>query len=160
MQFVILRGELKWAMEFGSRWWLSSKESTCQCRRCRFDPWVGEIPWRRKQQPTSVFLLGKSLGQRSLAGIAKGLDATQHQHRNNNNNIESRTQACSDNIEYTFLNTVYIILNKNDKSFVSYLMCVNNLNINSSDVLIMLMIIRLSTNDKNDCYLYPHKQPK
>lgn len=38
-------------------------------------------------------------------------------------------------------------------------MCVN-LNINSSDVLIMLMIIRLSTNDKNDCYLYQHKQPK
>ena len=44
MQFVILRGELKWAMEFGSRWWLSSKESTCQCRRCRFDPWVRKIP--------------------------------------------------------------------------------------------------------------------
>ena len=27
--------------------WLSSKESTCQCRKCRFDPWVGKIPWRR-----------------------------------------------------------------------------------------------------------------
>ena len=24
------------------------KESTCQGRRCRFDPWVGKIPWRRK----------------------------------------------------------------------------------------------------------------
>ena len=27
--------------------WLSGKESTCQCRRCRrrgFDPWVGKIP--------------------------------------------------------------------------------------------------------------------
>ena len=27
-----------------------SKEPTCQCRkhkRCRFDPWVGKIPWRR-----------------------------------------------------------------------------------------------------------------
>ena len=23
--------------------WLSSKESTCQCRRCGFDPWVGHI---------------------------------------------------------------------------------------------------------------------
>ena len=32
-----------------------------------FDPWVGKIPWRRKWQPTSIFLPGKSHGQRSLA---------------------------------------------------------------------------------------------
>ena len=25
-------------------WWLRSKESTCQCRRCGFNPWVGKIP--------------------------------------------------------------------------------------------------------------------
>ena len=25
-----------------------------------FDPWVGKIPWRRKWQPTPVFLLGES----------------------------------------------------------------------------------------------------
>ena len=30
--------------------------------------WVGEIPWIRKWQPTPVFLLGKSHGQRSLEG--------------------------------------------------------------------------------------------
>ena len=40
---------------------LSGKESTCQCRRHRFDPWVGKIPQRRKWQPTSVFLPGKSM---------------------------------------------------------------------------------------------------
>ena len=31
--------------------WLSGKEWACQCRRCRrcrFDPWVGKILWRRK----------------------------------------------------------------------------------------------------------------
>jgi len=33
-----------------------------------FDPWVWNIPWRREQQPTLVFLPGESLGQRSLAG--------------------------------------------------------------------------------------------
>ena len=33
-------------------------------------PWVGKIPWRRKWQPTPVFLLGKSHGQRSLAGYS------------------------------------------------------------------------------------------
>ena len=51
--------------------WSVDKESTCQwrrSRRCRFDPWVEKIPWRRKWQPTPVFLPGKSQGQRSLAG--------------------------------------------------------------------------------------------
>ena len=33
---------------------LSGKESTCQCRRRGFDPWVGKIPWRRKWQPIPV----------------------------------------------------------------------------------------------------------
>ena len=33
-----------------------------------FNPWVGKIPWRRKWQPTPVFLPGKSHGQRSLVG--------------------------------------------------------------------------------------------
>jgi len=36
------------------------KESTYQCRRCRFNPWVGKIPWRRKGQSTPEFLPGKS----------------------------------------------------------------------------------------------------
>ena len=32
-----------------------------------FDPWVRKKPWRRKWQPTPVFLAGESHGQRSLA---------------------------------------------------------------------------------------------
>ena len=32
----------------------------------RFDPWVRKIPWKRKWQPTSVFLPGKSHGQKGL----------------------------------------------------------------------------------------------
>ena len=52
----------------GLLWWLSGKESACQCRRHRFDPWVRMIPWRGKWQPTPVFLPGKCHGQRSLAG--------------------------------------------------------------------------------------------
>ena len=35
-----------------------------------FNPWAGKIPWRRKWQPTSVFLPGKSHGQRSLVGYS------------------------------------------------------------------------------------------
>ena len=38
----------------GLLWWISGKESACQCRRHRFDPWVRKIPWRRKWQPTPV----------------------------------------------------------------------------------------------------------
>ena len=34
----------------------------------RFSPRVRKIPWRKKWQPTPVFLPGKSHGQRSLAG--------------------------------------------------------------------------------------------
>ena len=33
-------------------------------------PGVGTIPWRRAWQPTLVFLLGESHGQRSLAGYS------------------------------------------------------------------------------------------
>ena len=49
----------------------SGKESAWQCRRhrrCRFDPWVRKILWRRKWQPTPVFFAKKSNGQRNLVG--------------------------------------------------------------------------------------------
>ena len=36
----------------------------------RVQSWVGKIPWRRKWQPTPVFLSGESHGQRSLAGYS------------------------------------------------------------------------------------------
>ena len=62
--------------------WPSGKESACQCRRCRFYPWLGKIPCRGKWQPAPVFLPGKSHGQRSLAGYSpwghKESDMTEH----------------------------------------------------------------------------------
>ena len=51
----------------------SGKESACQCRsfkRLECNSWVRRIPWRRKWQPTPVFLLGKSHIQRSLEGYS------------------------------------------------------------------------------------------
>ena len=50
----------RWGFPGGAR----GKESICQCRRLRkreFDLWIGKIPWRRKWQPTPVFLPGKSM---------------------------------------------------------------------------------------------------
>ena len=40
--------------------WLSVKESACQCRKLRFDPWSRKIPWRKKWQPTPILLPGKT----------------------------------------------------------------------------------------------------
>ena len=41
-----------------------------QCRKPRFSPWVGNIPWRREWEPTPVFLPGEPHGQRNLAGFS------------------------------------------------------------------------------------------
>ena len=49
------------------------KQPAWQYRRRKrhgFDPWVGKSLWRRKWQPTSVFLPGESYGQRSLVGYS------------------------------------------------------------------------------------------
>ena len=52
--------------------WLSGKESSCQYRRkrsYRFNPWVRKIPWKRKWQPTPVFLPGKFHEPEELGGL-------------------------------------------------------------------------------------------
>ena len=66
---VIRRGKLGMGGQFFQ--WFSRKRFHGQCRRCRgqgFDSWVWKIPWRRAWQPTPVFLLGESHGQKSLGG--------------------------------------------------------------------------------------------
>ena len=53
--------------------WCSSKECTCQCRKCgrrQFGPWVWKIPWRKTWQPTPVFSPGEFHGQRSPVGCS------------------------------------------------------------------------------------------
>ena len=73
----------------GLLWWLSGKESAQHCRRPGFHPWVRKTPWRRKWQPTPVFLPVKSQGQWSLVGYSpwsrKELDMTQQLDNNNKN---------------------------------------------------------------------------
>ena len=86
IRFLVVMNILMWYMGF-----LCSsvgKEFACWCRRCGFNPWVGKIPWRRKQQPIPVFLPGKSYGQRSLAGYSpcghKESDMTEQLNNKNN----------------------------------------------------------------------------
>ena len=81
----------------------AGKEPACQCRRHRFDPWVGKILWRRKWQPTPVFLSGKFHGQRSLVSYSpwdrKESDTTEH----------TRTGVKWENASiFTFLNCCFV----------------------------------------------------
>ena len=77
-----------------------SEESTCQCRRYRFNSCVEKIPWRRAWQPTPVFLPGESHGQRSQAGYSpwgcKESDTTKEQstHPYNPLQFSSVAQSC------------------------------------------------------------------
>ena len=61
--YAFLLGLHSWHIDFPGS---SDGKSVClQCGRPGFNPWVGKIPWRRKWQPTPVFLPGKSHGWRS-----------------------------------------------------------------------------------------------
>ena len=50
--------------------WLRWYSVCLQCGRPGFDPWVEKIPWRRKWQPTPVYLPGKFHGLRRLVGYS------------------------------------------------------------------------------------------
>ena len=70
LQFMELqRVRRDWATELN---WTGVSDSRVglQCGRPMFDPWVRKILWRRKQQPTPLFLPRKSHGWRSLAGYS------------------------------------------------------------------------------------------
>ena len=83
--------ELQLGIYYGSSiwlpWWLRWSRVCLKCGRPGFNPWVGKISWRRKWQPTPVFLPGESHGRRSLVGHSpwgcKGSDRTEwlHTHR-------------------------------------------------------------------------------
>ena len=62
-------GGMGWGFPGGT----NGKEPACQCKRFKrleFNSWVRKIPWRRKWQPTPLFLPGESHGQRSLVGYS------------------------------------------------------------------------------------------
>ena len=73
-----------WKTALGLCGLLRGKESAYQSKRCRFNPWVRKIPWRKKWQPTPLCLPGESHGQRSLAGNSpwglKESDVTEYTH--------------------------------------------------------------------------------
>ena len=80
----LIRKGISYVLSHGLPRWCSGKESACQCKRCRFDPWIRKIPWSRKWQLALVFLSGKFHGQKSLASYSpwgrKKSDMTEHTH--------------------------------------------------------------------------------
>ena len=81
--------------------WLSGKESSYQCRRCRrlgFDPWVRKIPWRREWQPTPIFLPGESMDRGAWRAIvyevAKSLIQLSTHTHGSSVQFSSVTQSC------------------------------------------------------------------
>ena len=90
----------------------SGKESACQsrrCKRCKFDPWVRKIPWRRVPQPTPVLLPGEFYGQRSLVGCRVG-----HQW----NNLAHTCLLSSQELSLLFLDRTFL-------SLPTYITCTN-----------------------------------
>ena len=105
----------------------SGKEPTCQCRRferCRFNSWVGKIPWRRAWQPTLVFLPGESHGQRSLVGYRpqghKESDMTEPLSMHTCITI---TMTTTDAVIFTFcvLNIIFCLINTSMYIFKVYI---------------------------------------
>ena len=80
-------------------------------RRLRSDHWVEKISWRRKWQLILVFLPGKSLWQRSLAGYSLwGCKSQTQLSWRNNNNIHTCIQTCALTHARHFSKRIYLEL--------------------------------------------------
>ena len=64
------RSEYEYTTVYWFPWWLSCSRICLQCRRPRFNPRVGKIPWRREWLPTPVFWPGEFHGL-YIHGVAK-----------------------------------------------------------------------------------------
>ena len=108
-----------------------SDDKVClQCERPRLNPWVRKISWRRKWQPTLVFLPGKSHGWRSLVGSTWGCkesDMTERLHFHFlftvlahggvvNITLKSSTWACTVERAWSYLPCVCTLLGSQQSS--------------------------------------------
>ena len=60
--------------------WLSGKESACQCKRLRFNPWIRKIPREGNGKPLQYSCLENSMSRgawwTTVHGVAKELGMT------------------------------------------------------------------------------------
>ena len=78
----------------------SGKELACQCRRhkrCRFNPWIGKIPWRRACSPFQYTCLENPMDRRAWQATVHGVTQSQtllkwlHTHTHTHTNTECTT---------------------------------------------------------------------
>ena len=98
-------------------WWFIGKELACQCRRPGFNPCIRKILWRRKRQPTPVFLSGKSHGQRNLEGYSSwGRERVRFWL--NNNSISNQNNLISKQVNYR--GSIYVVEKQTTNNGVFY----------------------------------------
>ena len=111
LYFCLLQQFLTCSLFFPSG--TSGKESACQCmrhKRCRFNPWVRKIPWRRKWQANPIFLPGKSYGQRSQAGYLLHMHThTAHSAAKGDKGAFLTPHSLDSGVRETILNNQYYV---------------------------------------------------
>ena len=70
LSFLLMDMQVSYCIAQGFPGDLGGEEFACHCRRCGLWSLGQEDLWRRKWQPSPVFLLGKSHEQRGLAGYS------------------------------------------------------------------------------------------
>ena len=79
-----------------------------QCRRFRFNSWVGKIPWSRKQQPTPVFLPGEIPWMEEPGGL-QSIGLQRIGHGWSDLALLSRTAANMDSTQIALVHQVWEI---------------------------------------------------
>ena len=126
-----------WCRWYQASLWLNGKESTCQCRRLRFDPWVGKIPGEGNDNPLPYSCLGNPMDRgawrATVHGIAKSgtrltdstrrcyhLDqALKHSRRMRRAKVQSRAQITVKQISYPIYNFVFDNPEEHNKQLLS-----------------------------------------
>ena len=62
--------------------WLNDEESTGQCRRCGFSPWVGKILWRGHGNPLQYSCLENPMDRGAWGATVHGIAKSQTQLSN------------------------------------------------------------------------------
>ena len=68
-QVMVVDSLLQQELEKQAYFWHNSKESTCQCKRCRFNPWVGKFPWSQEMVTHCSILAWKILQTTEPGGL-------------------------------------------------------------------------------------------
>ena len=59
-------------------WWLSGKESACQCRRHEFNPWVQKLPWGGNGKPFQYSCLENPMDRGAWRATVHGVTRVEH----------------------------------------------------------------------------------